>query len=389
MEKPAIITAAEQYVVRLLKDRLKADHQFHNLAHTLNVRDAALEIAGKEGLPEADQELLELAALFHDTGFVESYHDHEAVSQEIARDFLRLQHYPEEKIQEVIQAIKATQLAFAPRNLTEQILKDADMAHLGSDTYPEFLQTLRHEWSVFLNQQYADAEWIRLNLEFLKNQVFFTPAAWLLYGPGRDNNLRSLKKKNKKLQKTLESQDKKEALIQQNRSAQLMFKAALRNHLDLSSLADNKANTMLSLNALIITIVVPLAADRLRDLPILIAPLVVLLSACLIAMVFATIATRPIKMLGYTSMEMIREKKSNLFFFGNFFRMEYEQYRKGVELILQEPEILEDSIQRDLFFLGKSLGKKYMYLRICYTVFMGGILASVIVFLASLILLSK
>lgn len=380
MEKTPIVAAAEPFVVHLLKDRLSEDHQFHNLGHTLQVRQASLDIAVREGLSAEASEILELAALFHDTGFTVTYQDHETASQQIANDFLSRQQYPEDRTAEVLFAIQATRLSSAPRNLTEQILRDADMYHLGSEAYPDYLKALRHEWATFLQHRYADAEWLRLNLEFLKKQVFFTPSAWLQYGIGRENNLNALKKKLRKLQKQSEDTVKAPPRISENRSAEMMFKTALRNHIDLSALADNKANMMLSVNALIITIVVPLAADRMREIPTLVPTLTVLLSACLTAMVFATLATRPIKMPGTTSMEMVREKKSNLFFFGNFFKMDYEDYRSGVTLLLDNPEFLDDAIQRDLFFLGKSLGRKYAFLRMCYGFFLGGIIAAVVVF---------
>ncbi len=379
MEPASVCSKAEHFVITLLRDNLGEDHVFHSLAHTLSVRDAALVIGKKEGLNETEMEVLELAALFHDTGFVEKYLDHESASQRIAREFLNSLQYPADRLEMVVQAIASTNLGQSPSNLLEQTLRDADMSHLGSPHYAEYLKALRREWAVFLQQQYADPEWLRLNLEFLKGQVFYTPGAWALFGAQRDENLKEIKKKVKKLQKNPDEK-KEPVLIQENRSAQMMFKAALRNHIDLSSLADNKANMMLSVNALIITIVVPLTADRVQNTPNLVFPLGVLLLSCLTSMVFATLATRPIRMSGYTSIETIKQKKSNLFFFGNFFRMDFEEYKSGVELILRESDFLEDTIQRDLFFLGKSLGTKYQYLRVCYTIFMWGILATVILF---------
>ncbi len=379
MEPASVCSKAEHFVITLLRDNLGEDHVFHSLAHTLSVRDAALVIGKKEGLNETEMEVLELAALFHDTGFVEKYLDHESASQRIAREFLYSLQYPADRLEMVVQAIASTNLGQSPSNLLEQTLRDADMSHLGSPHYAEYLKALRREWAVFLQQQYADPEWLRLNLEFLKGQVFYTPGAWSLFGAQRDENLKEIKKKVKKLQKNPDEK-KEPVLIQENRSAQMMFKAALRNHIDLSSLADNKANMMLSVNALIITIVVPLTADRVQNTPNLVFPLGVLLLSCLTSMVFATLATRPIRMSGYTSIETIKQKKSNLFFFGNFFRMDFEEYKSGVELILRESDFLEDTIQRDLFFLGKSLGTKYQYLRVCYTIFMWGILATVILF---------
>ena len=97
-----------------------------------------------------------------------------------------------------------------------------------------------------------------------------------------------------------------------------MFKTALRNHMDLSNLADNKANIMLSVNALIVTIAIPMGAGYVNDDSHLMIPVIILLLTCLSSMIFATLATRPIPMTGHTSQEAIQEGRANLFFFGNF-----------------------------------------------------------------------
>ena len=170
------------------------------------------------------------------------------------------------------------------------------------------------------------------------------------------------------------------ASLNANKSAQMMFKTALRNHLDLSNLADNKANIMLSVNALIITFGIPLAAPYLDDYPYLLFPLLCLIATCIGSMIYATLATRPIKMHGYTPEEQIKSAGSNLFFFGNFFKMSYNEYQQGMQHIIKDEQKLEDSIMRDLYFLGKSLGNKYQQLRTCYTVFMAGIIVTVLVF---------
>lgn len=75
-----------------------------------------------------------------------------------------------------------------------------------------------------------------------------------------------------------------EEFLTASRSTQMMFKTSLRNHMDLSNLADNKANIMLSVNAIIITIAMPMAANYVTDNPYLLVPMAVLLSTCLVAM---------------------------------------------------------------------------------------------------------
>ena len=137
---------------------------------------------------------------------------------------------------------------------------------------------------------------------------------------------------------------------------------------------------MLSVNALIITFALPLLGKEIANNRMLLVPTILLLTVCLVSMIFATLATRPIPMKGYSSMESILQKKSNLFFFGNFFRMSFDEYREGMNATVADDTILDTTIMRDLFFLGKTLGAKYSHLRRCYTIFMYGIIATVSAF---------
>jgi len=125
----------------------------------------------------------------------------------------------------------------------------------------------------------------------------------------------TFKKKKKKKRRKGKGQ------IERTRVAQMMFKTALRNHLDLSSLADNKASTMLSVNTLIITIALPFMVPKIEEYPVLALPAAVLLTTCIISIVFATLVTRPGKMGGVTSEESLQQGKGDLFFFGNFFKI--------------------------------------------------------------------
>ena len=77
---------------------------------------------------------------------------------------------------------------------------------------------------------------------------------------------------------------------------------------------------------------------------------------------------------------MIDDKKSNLFFFGNYYKMTFEEYEEGLSKVVANNEILDNSIMRDLFYLGKTLGKKFDYLRLCYNFFMFGIILAALSF---------
>ncbi len=373
-----IITEARDYIKELLSEKLDQNYRYHDLNHSLAVTEASQEIGKALDFDETQLEILALAALFHDTGFVETYEGHEEISQRFAKDFLEKNNYPAEKTKHVIHLIGMTKKDQSPETVMDKAMKDADLSNLGRENYFAHLADLRFEWQHFLGQEHSDAEWFKLNHKFVKEHNYFTEAAAFLYGKQSKANQKQLKKMAKKEKKA--KSKSLESSIANSKSAQMMFKTALRNHLDLSNLADNKANIMLSVNALIITIAMPMAASYVRAMPYLLIPTISLLLACLGSMIFATLATRPIKMTGYTEEEKIKSRESNLFFFGNFYKMDYPTYQKGMEIIIDDEKNLESSIMRDLFFLGLSLGKKYNQLRICYNIFMIGIIVTVLIF---------
>lgn len=383
MGHPSIIQATEAFIRSLLRDKLSPDLYYHNLLHTLSVKQACEQLADRSTLADRQREILLLAALLHDVGFVEVYENHEQKSKEIAASFLGEQGYAAENIAEVQACIQATYPPQEPEDLLQELIRDADMYHLASEDYMQYNEALRHEWEVFQDLRYSDPEWVKLNYQFFQNHHYHTEAARHLFGPQKEANLKALKKMVKKNKKKNgdTGQD-----ISGNRPAQMMFKTALRNHLDLSNLADNKANIMLSVNALIITIMVTgEAAGSIldKDNAYVWPALGTLMATCLVSMIYATLATRPIKMTGYTPREKIQAGESNLFFFGNFYSMTYDEYQTGMQEVVSDKDRLESSIMRDLYFLGSSLGNKYRRLRVCYTVFMVGIILTVIVFLVS------
>jgi predicted metal-dependent HD superfamily phosphohydrolase len=380
------VSKTERHVKSLLQEKLTPDHYYHNLPHTLSVVDAVRLLSARHELSSENLELLELAAWFHDIGYVKSYENHEETGAGMAAEFLKDLDLPQEDIATVKRLILATKIQHEPTDELEMILRDADLSNMGRADYLALLSGLRHEWEVFRNQHHKDRQWYKLNYEFVRKHAYHTKIAEEIYGVQHKQNEKTLKKlykkkKKKNKKKKNKSKDTRTGnTISTNRSAQMMFKTALRNHMDLSNLADNKANIMLSVNALIVTIAVPMAAGYVNDAPHLMVPVIILLLTCLCSMIFATLATRPIPMNGITTPESITDGRSNLFFFGNFYRMGIEEYDRGMDIVIADDDTLESAIKRDLYFLGKSLGKKYNQLRICYNLFMVGVVLSVVFF---------
>jgi hypothetical protein len=261
------------------------------------------------------------------------------------------------------------------------LMKDADTSNLGQENFFEITEQLRQELNTVNGEGIDEKTWDSINLEFLKEHEFYTVEAKNRFTEAKKKHIKKIEKKLKKADKKEKEKESPNLLtIGASKSAQTQFKTALRNHIDLSSIADNKANMMISVNALIITVALPLMGSRIAEDGKMLIPTLVLLAVCITTMVFATLATRPIRMKGRSSMEDIQQKKSNLFFFGNFYQMSFPEYEDGMREVIGNEEILDNAITRDLFFLGKALGKKYEYLRLCYSIFMYGLICVVLTF---------
>jgi hypothetical protein len=159
-----------------------------------------------------------------------------------------------------------------------------------------------------------------------------------------------------------------------------MFRITSTNHQRLSDMADNKAHIMISTNSIILSVILSLLLRKLEDNPHLIIPTMLLLIICVVTMVFSILATRPSIPEGMFTSEDIKQKRVNLLFFGNFYRMSLPDYEKGMHALMEDREFLYGSLIKDVYAQGVVLGRKYRLLRIAYNVFMFGIIAAVLAF---------
>jgi hypothetical protein len=161
-----------------------------------------------------------------------------------------------------------------------------------------------------------------------------------------------------------------------------MFRTTSNNHIELSGMADNKANLLITVNSIILSVTITAMLPRILaegddDYTI---PTVLLVLSCLITITLAILATRPSISRGRFSEEDIRNKKTNLLFFGNFHRMSLQDYQWGMRQMLRDKEYLYNTMTMDIYYLGVVLARKYKLLRIAYTVFMVGLIISAIAF---------
>jgi predicted metal-dependent HD superfamily phosphohydrolase len=387
------ISAVQTYVTKLFNEQLPEGISYHNLDHTQYVANQARVIGKESGLTKPEQDIAETAAWFHDIGFLYSTEDHETESQKMAREYLSSNGIPEEVIDSVLHCIEATRM---PQNPGDDpiaaVVCDADMSYLSEDFYNKRTILLREEWNQTREKKISKKDYYLETIELFNNHQYFTEYAGHKLTPGKLANfqilldrLSRISDKSKKVLKKMKFENKKlnQKLQQEKlpaRGVESMFRLTARNQINLSAIADNKANILISINSIILTVLVSMGIGAVADYPDFIIPGIVFLSTCLVTIIFAILSTRPKISSGKFTEEDIHNKRVNLLFFGNFFNMKMDEYEWAVKEMMKDSNYLYTSMIRDQYSLGKVIGRKYKLLRVAYTIFMVGLILSSILF---------
>lgn len=383
----SILDNAKNYVEILFKDKLSSVYFYHNFIHTAYTVNKAEEIMKHTPVSEEDQEKVLVALWFHDTGYIECAKNHEERGVEIMKTFLYQKNYPESYIAEVEKLILATKITYVPQNLLEKIVKDADFSHFAGHDYSDISDALRKEWELTNVKCFSNEEWNAGNLDMLKNKhTFYTDYAKENWEPLKKKNIKKIEKKlgkeEEKKDNTEPKSDTKKDKEKSDRSVDTLFRVTLNNHTRLSDIADSKANILLSVNAVIISVCLSVLVPKL-DAPKnshLILPSFILLLSSVLTIVFAILSTKPnVTKTTFTSQDIIN-RKVNLLFFGNFNQMLFDDYQDAMRDLIKDRDYIYDSMVKDLYYLGKVLDRKYKLLSITYKIFMAGIIISVLSF---------
>lgn len=382
----SILQKAKDYVEILFKDKLSSVYFYHNFIHTTYTVNKAEEIMKNTPVSIEDQEKVLLALWFHDTGYIECALNHEEKGVEIMKDFLQKENYPENEIAEITKLILATKITYEPQNLLEQIVKDADCSHFASHDYNDISDALRKEWELTNVRCFSNDEWNAGNLEMLKNKhQYYTEYAKTNWQPLKEKNIKKIEKKLEKEEDKKEnsgSKKEKEKEAKPDRSVDTLFRVTLNNHTRLSDIADSKANILLSVNAIIISVCLSVLVPKL-DAPKnshLVIPSFILLLSSVLTIIFAILSTKPNVTKTKFTNEDIQNRKVNLLFFGNFHQMLFDDYHNAMKDLIKDRDYIYDSMVKDLYFLGKVLDRKYKLLSTTYKIFMAGIIISVLSF---------
>ncbi|MFM2338574.1 MAG: hypothetical protein RL115_1767 [Bacteroidota bacterium] len=403
------LQAVQQYVAPLLQSKLSKNIKFHTLQHTLEVVTASQLICDKMEVSVEDKFVVLLSAWFHDTGYTSgSSKNHEEASIEIATRYFQTHPIEEEIIKKVLGCILATKMPQSPENTLEQIICDADLFHLGTDAFEEKSKLLRSELIEFGDNALSKKDWRQINIRFLERHNYFTTYGKQHLQPIKDKHLQELlakaddknqptmkqekkekeKDKIKLKQPTISDESiaiklKKEKEKEADRSIATVFRIMAQSHTNLSQMADSKANILISVNAIILSVMIGSFFEKLQTDPNLQIPLALIVLVCVASIVFGILATRPTVTEGRFTRDDIANKKTNLLFFGNFHNMSLDDYNWGMTEMLSDKTYMNTSMVKDQYFLGVVLAKKYKLLRIAYNIFMYGLIIAILSFMVA------
>ena len=284
-----------------------------------------------------------------------------------------------------------------PADILEQVICDADMAHLGRKRFFRKNELIRMEMERRDGAPMTEVEWLTLCTNFVSSQRFPTRYALGEYQARKTKNLLALQEMLREARRTeskiAEKREERQDLLQNKleksarpeRGIETVFRVVPKNHLDLTAMADSKAHMMISTNSIIISLVVGLLISKIDTNPHLLIPIGILFAVSLTAIIFAVLATRPKVTEGKFTREDIYNKKANLLFFGNFHKMSLGDFEWGMTEMMKDRDYLYGNMIRDLHSLGQVLAVKYRFLRISFNVFMYGLIVAVISFVIAVL----
>jgi predicted metal-dependent HD superfamily phosphohydrolase len=383
-----VVKEASEYVFNLFKEKLSSEFVYHNYKHTLETVKGCKKLSEPYNLTSRDYEVLLLAAWFHDTGYIQSADNHEVVGADLMKTYLH-DRYSIEDIKEIESLILSTMHHVQPNGTLQEILHDADFINLGTDQFNHRAELLRIEWERTQQKTYSELEWAEIQLKFLMNTTYKTEVAILKYDEQREANLVSQRKLIDKLSnKELKNQEKnKPKPVKEGRGIETLYRSIYSYHINLTSIADNKAQIMININTLIISIIIALfgtgftfsARDGGIESIRFVFPMAFLLLSSLAAVVFAILSARP----NVTVKEKydFTNKQSSLLYFGNFAQLQISEFVEHIKNLKQENQDLYDNMSVDIYHLGSVLVKKYRLLTWSYNIFMVGLVVCAIGFI--------
>ena len=387
-----LVKAAKAYIEELLPRELPAYLTYHTLTHTQNVAKEARILATAADLDPDETEALLVAAWFHDAGYIDVYDGHEFRSIDRARAWLTEQKAPADFIEQVAALIETTHRDRPPQTELQKMLADADLSNLAQEDFRATAELLRAEWEVGLGKVYSNTDWAELQLGFIRSHKYHSEAGKDRYKKQFKANRKEQRDELKKTEKKAKKKDEElnGTFAEPKRGIETMFRTMYSNHMKLSDMADKKASMMISLNAVLMSVIITYVGAKSSALgmaftrnPILAVPMGILLLTSLGSVVSAILSAQPdvtsFKWLK-KSPEIATNRRVNLLFFGQFTKLSLDHFQQGMRSLMRQKDTLYTNMVTDVYYLGEVLNRKYGLLRTSYTIFMVGLILTTLSF---------
>lgn len=390
-----ILSNAESTVFELFKTQQDGRLVFHNYEYAAKLVDAVKGAIQSSDLPLQSMEMLCLAAWFYPTGYLTSYDKPIEASVKYVSQFLESEEYPKAKTEKIKDFIRLIEAQKVPVSAEQEIFHDAFYGMQNGVLFQQNAALLQLERELFQKTILPKEQWISLQLQQLLQTKFYTPYGKLTFEPILATNILTQRSQLQKLKRKKNSYFPTELSTFQNieekipdRAIQTFFRANYRNHINLSAIADNKANIMISVNAILLSVLISLLTYKniTETKPMVLMAVLIFFVTGLTSLIFAVLSARP-KVTNFNKrLKDSKEVQKNIVFFGNFVHLDLDQFEEAMDAVFRDGELMYGNMVRDLYYLGKVLDKKYKYLTTSYNIFMVGFVATSITLLVALML---
>jgi hypothetical protein len=174
-----------------------------------------------------------------------------------------------------------------------------------------------------------------------------------------------------------------------SRGIETLFRSSYRVQMDLTGLADNKANMMISINSIILSIILAAVAPKLDANPWLLLPTLILMVGNLISIIYAIQAARPRVIVDSISLQDLHNSKGNILFFGNFANLNEDEFVQGITEMMEDKTLIYETMIRNIYGLGSVLNRKFALLQKAYNSFMVALVLGVCSFIIVFVWLAQ
>lgn len=405
-----VVEQVQIYATRIIMEEFSDKLVRHDMEFQYRIIEGIKEIAKAEGLSDAELEYLLIAGWLSQLGYM----DFEKIKKEndkddfftscfnctleIAKGFLDQINYPEVDKKIVMQILKDSRPYHQVDTKLSNVLADAITIDWGK---PKSKKRVRKQYEELLltnATKLGTKSAMARSADYLKEHKYMTDYGKKVLSPKKQELILKLEKDMKNFSKTENLAIKQELGISDDelkqlkknlksvkgrdeRGVQTMFRTTSRNHYTMIQMVDRKANIMISVNAIILSLIISRVVGIIDTFCIHNSPLLVILFSSIVSVVFAVIAIIPATTHGSFSEKEVRNKEGNLLYFGNYHNMKYRDYEWGILQMLNDSNYLYSSMIKDQYFLGLKLKKKHWHIRISLAVFIIGFIAAVIAFI--------